>query len=98
MLDRKVVGIAYYCVEPNKPSSAEPAILVEDEYQGRGLGKQLAKKLCQYARKLGVKEFVCYSHPANRRLLRMIERSGMRFESNYCDSMNKIRVLLNPIS
>jgi RimJ/RimL family protein N-acetyltransferase len=94
----KVVGIAYYCVEPNKPSSAEPAILVEDEYQGRGLGKQLAKKLCQYARKLGVKEFVCYSHPANRRLLRMIERSGMRFESNYCDSMNKIRVLLNPIS
>lgn len=96
--EEKVVGIAYYCVEPNKPSSAEPAILIEDEYQGHGLGKQLSNKLCQYALKLGVKELVCYAHPSNRRLLRMIEGSGMRFENNYCEGMNKIRVLLDPIS
>jgi RimJ/RimL family protein N-acetyltransferase len=96
--EEKVIGISYYCVEPQNPTSAEPAILVEDEFQGRGLGKGLLKKLCQHANILGVTEFICYAHPANRRVFSIVERSGMRFESKYDEGMNEIRVWLYPNS
>lgn len=95
--EEKVVGISYFCVEPQNPASAEPAILVEDDYQGCGLGKRLFKKLAQHAHNFGVSEFVCYAHPANHRVFRMIERSGMRFERKYFQGMKEIRVLFNPI-
>jgi RimJ/RimL family protein N-acetyltransferase len=94
--EEKVVGIAYYCFEPQDPTTAEPAILVEDEYQGCGLGKQLLKELCQSAARLGVTEFICHTDLSNHRVHRMIERSGMRFESKYDQGMKKIHVWLDP--
>lgn len=91
----KVIGIAYFCVEPQNPGSAEPAILVEDNYQGCGFGRQLLQHLCQHASMLGVTEFNCYTHPANSRVLSLIQGSGLRFERKYDQGMNRIRVWLN---
>ncbi len=93
----KVVGICYYCVEPQNPASAEPAVLVEDAYQGCGLGKQLLMELSQNAKRMGVNEFTCYTHPGNLRVLGMIERSGMPFENRYQQGIQEIRVRLNSI-
>jgi N-acetylglutamate synthase-like GNAT family acetyltransferase len=94
--EEKVVGITCFYVEPQNPTSAEPAILVEDEYQGRGLGKQLIQNLGHYASKIGVSEFTCYTHLNNERVLGMIKGSGLRFESKYDQGMRVVRVWLNP--
>lgn len=93
--EEKVIGIAYYCVNPQNPKSAEPAILVEDAHQGCGVGKKLLNSLFQHAIKLGVKEFICYADPANHRVLNLIERCGMNSEIKYCHGMKEIRVRLN---
>ena len=46
----KVVAMACYCVDPGDPTTAEPAVLVEDSYQGRRLGKRIGLALCKAAR------------------------------------------------
>ena len=94
--EEKIIGIANFCVDPQNPASAEPAILVEDDYQGYGLGRQLLQHLCQYASRLGVTEFKCHTHPSNYRVLRIIQGSGLKFECKYSQGIRVIRVWLNP--
>lgn len=92
----KVVGVACYCVDRRDPTTAEPAILVEDRYQGRGLGKRMLRVLCQQARQRGLEVFACFTHLANGPVLHLIKRSGLRYESSYSQGVREIRVWLNP--
>ncbi|UCF55653.1 MAG: GNAT family N-acetyltransferase, partial [Bradyrhizobium sp.] len=91
-----MVGIACYKVEPDQESSAEPAVLVEDNYQGRGVGKQLLSALYQQGVKMGVKSFVSYVHPANHKMLQLIKNCGLPSQSKYADGLTKIQISLNP--
>jgi GNAT superfamily N-acetyltransferase len=59
---------------------AESAIVVLDEFQGRGLGSALMVHLIQYARKQGVREFVATVHMSNSTILKFIQRSGFPVE------------------
>ena len=90
----KVIALAYYRIYPDNPSTAEPAILVEDSFQGRGLGKQMVMALYQQAVQNGLETFDAFVHPANYRMLKMIKSSGLQFESKYNDGMQKVRVWL----
>lgn len=90
----KVIALAYYRVDPEHPSTAEPAILVEDCFQGCGLGKQIVMSLYQKAVINGLESFDTFIHPGNYRMLQMIKNSGLQFESKYCDGMQKIRIWL----
>ena len=94
--EEKVVGMACYCVDPRDPTTAEPAILVEDSYQGRGLGKRLLLALCQQARQMGLEVFACFTHLSNGPVLHLVKRSGLRYESSYSQGVREIRVWLNP--
>jgi GNAT superfamily N-acetyltransferase len=93
----KVVGIAHYSVDPIDPTTAEPGVLVEDGYQGCGLGKQIMLALCQEAIRRGLETFTTYIDPSNYRVVGMIKGSGLRFESRYSDGLKEIRVWLNQI-
>jgi len=93
--EEKVVGIAYYVVDAQDPSTAEPAILVEDTYQGCGVGKQLILTLYKYAVEKGLKSFNIFIHPGNQRVLHMIKSSGLYFENRYCDGVKDIRIWLS---
>ncbi len=92
----KVIGMACYAVDPDDPTAAEPAILVEDSYQGRGLGKRMMLALCQQARQMGVEVFQCFTHLANHRVLHLIKGSGLRYESSYSQGVREFRVWLKP--
>lgn len=50
-----VVGVVYYVTVDGK--TAEPAILVEDSYQHRGIGRRLATALVQLAHSRGIETF-----------------------------------------
>jgi GNAT superfamily N-acetyltransferase len=90
----KVIGMACYCADPGDPTRAEPAILVEDRYQGRGLGKRLFLELCKQAREQGVEVFECFTHLANQPVLRLINRCGLRYERSFSQGVLEIRVWL----
>ena len=72
------VGLAYYVVEDaHKPLTAEPAFVVHDWYQGRGIGTRLFKELCQTAVAQQIKAFNAIMHPANDTMMRIFQRSGL---------------------
>lgn len=93
----KVIAIAYYCMDPMNPSTAEPAVLVEDNFQGRGLGKQIMLVLCQEAIRNGLETFDALIDPANYRVMGLVKGSGLPFESRYKDGLMGIRVWLNQV-
>lgn len=49
-----IIGYAYYVANKNKPFEAEFAMLLEDAYQGHGLGRYLLNQLCRYASSNGI--------------------------------------------
>ncbi|MGD9092476.1 MAG: GNAT family protein [Anaerolineales bacterium] len=90
-----VIAIACYRVNPDDPSSAEPAVIVEDRFQGCGLGKRITLSLCQAAIQKGLQTFDTYIHPANARVLRLIKGSGMPHQQRYRDGLKEVRVWLS---
>lgn len=79
--EERIIGVARYAaVEGAVPRAAEAAVVVEDEYQGRGLGTILLKKLVSYARENGVHSFWATVHRNNAQILRFIKRSGLPVE------------------
>lgn len=92
----KVIGMACFGVDPHDPTNAEPAVLVEDRYQGRGVGKRVLLALCEQARQMDLETFECFTHVANHRVRNLVEGSGLRYESRYNHGLREFRVWLNP--
>lgn len=77
----RIIGVARYAaVENAVPRAAEAAVVVEDEYQGRGLGTILLKRLVDYAREDGVHSLWATVHRNNAQILRFVKRSGLPVE------------------
>jgi GNAT superfamily N-acetyltransferase len=90
-----IIAVARYWVIPvNEPGLAEPAVVVEDRYQNRGLGTHLLKRLAAYARAHGVRTFLFTVHHSNTRILRLIRRSGLPIESKMESGIWEIQVKL----
>jgi acetyltransferase len=70
------VGIARFVRAPEDPASAEAAVAVADDWQGRGLGGVLLERLAERARELGVQEFTASLLTTNRAMLALFERLG----------------------
>ncbi len=52
-----VIGVARYDRDPQDPRQAEVAVLVEDAWQGRGVGRFLMRRLGEVAHRNGVRRF-----------------------------------------
>jgi GNAT superfamily N-acetyltransferase len=70
----EVVGVARYDRSPTDPSTAEFAIVVEDAWQGFGLGRQLLGELVALAGARGVQVLTAIVQPDNDRVLGLIRR------------------------
>jgi GNAT superfamily N-acetyltransferase len=72
------VGLAYYIIEDvSHPFTAEPAFVVDDWYQGRGIGAYLFEVLRETAVAHQIQAFNAVMHPANSSMMRIFERSGL---------------------
>lgn len=91
----QVVGVACCLIDPNDPSRGEPAILVEDRYQGCGLGKQILKYFYSQAARMGLQTIVCHTDPSNLPVLNLVKSSGLRYESRYADGLREITIWLD---
>ncbi|MGH3904889.1 MAG: GNAT family N-acetyltransferase [Pseudonocardiaceae bacterium] len=59
-------------------STAEISLMVEDAWQGRGVGTALTRKLVDMARAEQLTELVAISHADNHAMTRMLRRAGLR--------------------
>jgi GNAT superfamily N-acetyltransferase len=71
-----IVGVARYIALPDDPGAAEVAIAVLDEWQGRGLGRRLMRRLAERARDEGITRLLAYVSADNRPVLGWIARAG----------------------
>ncbi len=67
------LGIARFIKLADPPGTAEAAIAVADDVQGRGLGRLLFQRLCAAAIERGVERFRCVVLGSNTAMRQMIE-------------------------
>jgi GNAT superfamily N-acetyltransferase len=67
------LGIARFVELPDQPGVAEPAIVVVDEYQHRGLGRLLLERLVAAARERGLRAFSGMVLAGNEPLITLLE-------------------------
>jgi acetyltransferase len=83
-----IVGVARYArLGPDEPGRAEGAIVIEDPYQGRGLGAALYGRLIDYARACGYRELVDEVCRDNDRMLDFLRSFGLPLERRLCEDV-----------
>jgi len=70
----KVIGHAIYTL--SLPGTAEHAVVISDEYQGKGLGTLLLGQLTQAATEAGISELKAYVAPENASMLQVLSQLG----------------------
>jgi acetate---CoA ligase (ADP-forming) len=72
----RIVAHAGWERERDHPERAEVALVIDDDFQGRGLGTILLGQLAESARKRGVEMFVAEVLPGNHRMIQVFRDSG----------------------
>jgi GNAT superfamily N-acetyltransferase len=94
--DEEIVGHAMY-VRLGDGSEAEMAIVVEDGYQSKGVGKLLLRKLAEKAQSRGVKTFVGTVLTENGRMLGLISAVFTESRRATADGVYNFRVQLRTL-
>ncbi|MFI7605347.1 GNAT family N-acetyltransferase [Micromonospora sp. NPDC049366] len=76
----------YERLGPQAPE-AEVAFVVEDAYQGRGIGSVLLEHLADAARRVGIVHFVAEVLPANGAMLRVFSDFGYQMQRQFADGV-----------
>jgi len=95
--EEHIIAVARYAADPaGQPDLAEAAIVVEDEYQKRGLGTLLLSRLVAYAQAHGIRAFMATVHQNNIQIMRFVRHSGLPAESTLEAGVWEIVVKLEP--
>nr|WP_232074981.1 GNAT family N-acetyltransferase [Phytohabitans suffuscus] len=84
--DRILAVGRYERLGPEAPD-AEVAFVVEDAYQGRGIGSVLLEHLAAAARDAGMSRFVAEVLPENSTMLRVFADAGYQVQRQYADGV-----------
>jgi GNAT superfamily N-acetyltransferase len=76
-----IVADARYVLDEGSDATAEFAIAVADEWQGRGLGRHLLARLANHARQRGLVRLYGDVLHDNRRMIALVREAGGRFVS-----------------
>ena len=87
-----IVGVARWERLADRPSHAEVAFTVADDFQGRGLGGLLFQRLAALARARQITVFTAEVLKNNERMLRLFARTGLI--STTCDQGSVLTILL----
>ena len=88
-----VAGVSRYAMlDTGHPEIAESAVVVADEYQGRGLGKLLLWRLVNYARAKGIHFLRGNLQIGNNRMLDLVRRSGLPHQTRYVDGIWEVNI------
>jgi RimJ/RimL family protein N-acetyltransferase len=90
---KEIIGVVRF---DRDGDSAEYAAIVEDRWQGLGLGFALTRKLVEAARERGIEKLHAYVMPENRRMVRLLKRLDLPETMHWEDGVEKIEISLNP--
>ena len=76
--DDAIVAVARYAAACGECTTAELAVTVVDDWQGRGIGTMLARRLLPIARANGVTELIAVTFAENARARALLRRLGFR--------------------
>ena len=69
-------GVARFVRDPRAPRTAEAAVTVVEDWQGRGLGTALLEAITERGRDEGIDRFTCLVLAENREMVELLERLG----------------------
>jgi acetyltransferase len=88
-----VVGVSrYVMLDTGHPDTAEAAVVVDDKFQGRGIGRLLLWRLVNYARASGIHFLRGNLQIGNDRMLTLVKRSGLPHETCYVDGIWQVTI------
>jgi acyl-CoA hydrolase/GNAT superfamily N-acetyltransferase len=82
----RVVGIGEYLIDP-ATNVAEIAFSISKEYQKKGLGKILLRKLAAAARENGLAGLMAYTSPQNQAMIKLFNTLPYKTESSFDGDM-----------
>jgi len=83
-------------VERTGGTSAAFAVIVEDAWQGRGLGTALVRRAADLATELGGAELIATTHTQNMKVTKLLRRAGLRPTAEITGGMLRVRAPLTP--
>lgn len=92
------MGIARYILLRDRPQTAEAAIAVADEAQGKGLGKLLFLRLCAAARERSIAKFRCEVLATNRSMRHLLEAIAPSSSSTEENGVVSIELVVPDVS
>lgn len=93
--EERIIGVAYYVREAVAgPPTAEPGILVEDQFQGQGIGRALWQGLQQRAGHDQIRYLHVLSHPGNQRVHGLIQGGGLPYQATINGGLSEYLVML----
>ena len=84
------VGVGRLVRKSGRPDHSEIAITVVDAMQGKGIGKVMLDRLIDCARELGVRHVDASVLAENTRMLKLVARTGLKFESSLEEGIRTI--------
>lgn len=95
LVEDEIVGVARYDVL--RPGIAEVALVVEDAWQGRGIGSRLLWRISAAARKRGVEAFEAEVLGENRPMMGLLHVLAEDLETRMADGMYEIHIDLGKL-
>lgn len=93
--EERIIGLAYYVREKTAHlPTAELGILVEDQFQGQGIGRKLWQQLHHCAQARQIRRLRVLSDPRNQRVRHLIQGSGYAYRSSTDYDLNEFIVFL----
>ena len=85
----RIIGVVRYLLNPDR-KSCEFAIVIDDAYQGRGLGSQMMQAIVQAAAAKGLERIEGFVLSTNRGMLDLMRALGFRIEHDPDDPTMRI--------
>jgi acyl-CoA synthetase (NDP forming)/RimJ/RimL family protein N-acetyltransferase len=89
-----IVAVARY--DALEGPEAEVAFLVQDDYQGRGLGQLLLEHLAEAGRERGFERFVAEVLPENTRMIQVFREQGYAVDDDFEDGVLRMVFPIDP--
>jgi GNAT superfamily N-acetyltransferase len=91
----EIVAIVRYAREPGD-EKAEYAALVEDRWQGHGVGTGLTRRLIDTAKENGVRFFYALVMGENTRMLNVFRHLGLPERERFEEGAKRVEIVLSP--
>jgi ribosomal protein S18 acetylase RimI-like enzyme len=86
--------IGHGCAGKVAPGTVEVGLIVDDAFQGTGVGTRLMRDLAGSAAARGFRSMLCVVEPDNEAVLRTVQRAGLDGVPDLVDGLVEIRVEL----